>query len=118
MANPQRLLLQGCHERGFHRGFVAGWMVEFSYSLAQPRADGPARNLPEKKEMMSANPMRARNRRQRLLSPDRRRGSIYFGILTARISISTSQPSTTRSAISTTERTGFSGFSSVPKNCW
>jgi hypothetical protein len=42
----------------------------------------------------------------------------YFGILDARISISTNQPSTTRSAISTTERTGFMGFSSVPKNCW
>ena len=42
----------------------------------------------------------------------------YFGILDARISISTNHPSTTRSAISTTERTGFMGFSSVPKNCW
>jgi hypothetical protein len=41
----------------------------------------------------------------------------YFGILEARISISTNQPSTTRSAISTTERTGFMGFASVPKNC-
>lgn len=35
----------------------------------------------------------------------------------ARISTSNNQPSTTKSATCTKVRTGFIGFSSVPKNC-